>query len=285
VLDLQGLRLSRCEWGPSDGPPVLCWHGVLDQGLIWEPVAVPLAEAGFRVIAPDLRGHGRSDHVGAGGSYQILDFITDAVGLTDQLVDRPLLLIGHSLGTIVASGLASLRASLVTQLILIEPILPAPPSQTNLREAINTMVDYALAPPRHTPMPGLGAASERLRRALPALPAGFAERLAERATKPEGDGLIWRWDPMLQTRMSLTMQGGPLNREAYLQLLSDLACPITLIQGDASGFNRPEDQEALQAALPRAHKRLLAGGHNLLVDVPEELSAAVLEAVNCAPKL
>ncbi|MFN9569723.1 MAG: alpha/beta fold hydrolase [Cyanobacteriota bacterium] len=285
VLDLQGLRLSRCEWGPSDGPAILCWHGVLDQGLIWEPVAVPLAEAGFRVIAPDLRGHGRSDHVGAGGSYQILDFITDAVGLTDQLVDRPLLLIGHSLGSIVASGLASLRASLVTQLILIEPILPAPPSQTNPREAINTMVDYALAPPRHTPMPSLGAASERLRRALPALPAGFAERLAERATKPEGDGLIWRWDPMLQTRMSLTMQGGPLNREAYLQLLSDLVCPITLIQGDTSGFNRPEDQEALQAALPRAHKRLLAGGHNLLVDVPEELSAAVLEAVNCAPKL
>jgi pimeloyl-ACP methyl ester carboxylesterase len=81
------------------------------------------------------------------------------------------------------------------------------------------------------------------------------------------------------------MQGGPLNREAYLQLLSDLVCPITLIQGDTSGFNRPEDQEALQAALPRAHKRLLAGGHNLLVDVPEELSAAVLEAVNCAPKL
>jgi pimeloyl-ACP methyl ester carboxylesterase len=121
-----------------------------------------------------------------------------------------------------------------------------------------------------------------LRRALPALSPAFAKRLAARATRPEGEGLIWRWDPILQTRMSLGMQGGPLNREAYLQMLSDLPCPITVIQGDASGFNRPEDLEALQGAMPKARRQLLAGGHNLLVEAPERLSATVLEALNCA---
>jgi len=134
-------------------------------------------------------------------------------------------------------------------------------------------------------MPNLGVAAERLRRALPALSPAFAEQLAERATTPNGDGVIWRWDPILQTRMSLHMQSGPLNRPAYLQLLSELSCPTTVIQGDASGFNRPEDLEALHAALPRAHRVLLGGGHNLLVEVPQAVSAAVLEAVNCAPRL
>ena len=282
VVEVGGLSLQRCEWGPVDGPPVVCLHGVLDQGLIWEPVALPLAAAGFRVVAPDLRGHGRSAHVGAGGSYQILDFISDAVGLTDQLTERPMVLLGHSLGTIVASALASLRPSRVTRLLLIEPVLPAPSSEGNAREAVATMVDYALSPPRHTPMPDLAVATERLLRALPALSPAFAKRLAARATRPEGEGLIWRWDPILQTRMSLGMQGGPLNREAYLQMLSDLPCPITVIQGDASGFNRPEDLEALQGAMPKARRQLLAGGHNLLVEAPERLSATVLEALNCA---
>jgi len=283
VVTLQGLQLWRCEWGPIDGPPVVCLHGVLDQGLIWEPLALPLAAAGFRVIAPDLRGHGRSDHVGAGGTYQILDFLSDTVGLTDRLTDRPMVLIGHSLGTLVASALASLRGPMVQQLILIEPVLPATSGQTNVRETVRTFVDYALAPPRHTSMANLAVATERLCRALPALSAAFAERLAERATRPDGEGLIWRWDPILQTRMSLHMQGGPLNREAYLQLLRELSCPITVIQGDASGFNRPEDLEALDGALARAGRRLLAGGHNLLVEAPHGLQAAVLDAVNCLP--
>lgn len=222
--------------------------------------------------------------MGAGGNYQILDFIADAVGLTDQLLTRPMGLIGHSLGTVVASGLAMLRPSLVDQLFLIEPVLPAPSSPDDVRETVQTLVGYALTPPKHRPMASLEVATERLRRAMPSLPQAFAERLTERGTRPEGEGLVWRWDPALQTRTSLHLQGGALDRSSYQQLLANLSCPITVIQGDASTFNRPEDLAALRAALPRARWRMLPGGHNLVVETPEGIGAALLETLQCAPR-
>ena len=57
-----------------------------------------------------------------------------------------------------------------------------------------------------------------------------------------------------------------------------------MIQGDASTFNRPEDLAALRAALPRARWRMLPGGHNLVVETPEGIGAALLEPLQCAPR-
>ena len=279
-VDVGGLRLCRCEWGPEDGHPVLCLHGLLDQGLHWEPVAVPLAAAGFRVIAPDLRGHGRSDHVGPGGTYQTLDFIGDAVALVDRILDRPFSLIGHSLGTVVASGLASLREAMVERLVLIEPVLPSSATTDDVRDTVNTLVGYALEPPRHSVMPDRATAAARLRRAMASLSPDFAERLVERATRQEGEGWVWRWDAVLQTRMSLNLQSGPLHRSAYLRLLEGLRIPLTVFQGESSAFNRPEDLQALRDAMPDARRVLLHGGHNLVVDNPEALGTVLLQALD-----
>ncbi len=278
-VEVGGLRLCRCEWGPEDGHPVLCLHGLLDQGLLWAPVAVQLAAAGFRVIAPDLRGHGRSDHVGPGGTYQILDFISDAVALVDRILDRPFTLIGHSLGTVVASGLASLREAMVERLVLIEPVLPSSATTDDVRDTVNTLVSYALEPPRHRVMPDRATAAARLRRAMASLSSGFAERLVERVTRQEGEGWVWRWDAVLQTRMSLNLQGGPLHRSAYLRLLEGLRPQLTVVQGETSAFNRPEDLQALRNAMPSARRLLLDGGHNLILDNPEDLGAALLQVL------
>jgi len=276
MVEVQGRQLCCCEWGPPGGPPVLCLHGLLDQGLIWEPVALGLAAAGYRVIAPDLRGHGRSAHA---GSYQPLDFIGDAVALVDRLVDRPFQLIGHSLGSVVACGLASLRETQVERLVLIEPVLPALPGSQPVRETVDTLVHYALSPPRHSPMPDQASALARLRRAMPSLPLELAQRLVGRVIRPEGEGWIWCWDPVLQTRMSLNLQSGPLHRAAYLQLLAELRTSCTVVQGASSAFNRPEDLQALREALAGADWHRLDGGHNLLIEAPHALLAILLPSI------
>ena len=111
--DIGGLSLCVCSWGPESEPMVLCLHGILDQAAVWEEVAAPLAREGLRVVAPDLRGHGRSQHVGAGGSYNLFDFVADADALVRQVGCSQLFLVGHSLGAVVGALLAASRPGLV----------------------------------------------------------------------------------------------------------------------------------------------------------------------------
>jgi pimeloyl-ACP methyl ester carboxylesterase len=71
-----------------------------------------------------------------------------------------------------------------------------------------------------------------------------------------------------------------LHRSAYLRLLEGLRIPLTVVQGETSAFNRPEDLQALRDAMPDACRVLLDGGHNLVVDNPEALGAVLLQALD-----
>ena len=62
-IEFRGNQICLCSWGAPDAPVVLCIHGLLEQGLSWQEVALPLATKGYRVVAPDLFGHGRSSHL------------------------------------------------------------------------------------------------------------------------------------------------------------------------------------------------------------------------------
>jgi len=278
-LDIQGIKIGLCEWGPLGGPVVLCFHGILDQALIWEPIAGQLTDAGFHVFAVDLRGHGRSDHAGPAGSYQLTDFIRDAVGVVDALGHGNLTVIGHSLGSVVASTLSRLRSNLVARLILIEPVLPGAPAERDVVQSVSNLIECSLTPPKHEVMPDQAHAIQRLRTALPAIAPDHAARLVSRGTVQHQGGYVWSWDPVLRLRTTLNLQGGPLQRDAYLDLLSGLDVATLTIHGSESTYNRAEDLAAEQKALQNAHYRTLVGGHNLIIDSPLALADCILNAI------
>src|SRR5690554_1954623 len=60
-VDSGGVSLNVADHGPPDGEPVLMLHGFPDSARLWRNQIPALVEAGYRVIAPDLRGFGRSD--------------------------------------------------------------------------------------------------------------------------------------------------------------------------------------------------------------------------------
>lgn len=271
-----GLRLRGCEWGPEAGPPVVCLHGILDQSLIWDLVAQPLAAAGLRVIAPDLRGHGLSESIPPSASYQLLDFIADGTALLDHYLGEPATLVGHSFGSVLAGVLASVRPELVRQLVLIEPVLPSSSDGADSRAAIQTLLDYRRTTPRHSPMATLQDAATKLQKVMPNLADPFALRLAERGTQAHQGGLIWRWDPVLQSRTSLNLQGGPISRSSYLQLLAELDIPVCALYGRESRFNRQEDLDAQRQSLSKARRITLDGAHHLTVDAPLAIASEVL---------
>jgi pimeloyl-ACP methyl ester carboxylesterase len=241
-----------------------------------------LAAQGYRIVAPDLRGHGRSGHVGVGGTYQLLDFLADLDLMVPQLTDQPVILVGHSLGSVIAALYASIRPQQVKTLVLIETVLPSNTPSADPAEPLLTHLDYAASPPEHAVFSDLATAASRLQRATPSLSRDFARALAERVTEPWDGGVRWRWDPLLQTRSSVSFNGAPLNRAGYLQLLNRIVAPMTLIYGDRSRFNRPQDLREQQAALPHAHRITLSGGHNIHLDAASELANHLLAVFGCS---
>lgn len=101
---VNGLNMHYVTAG--EGPPVLLLHGFPDTHAIWRRQVPALAAAGFRVIAPDLRGYGKTDMPGDVGAYAI-DFLADDVlRLMDALGIGQATVVGHDWGALIGWHLA-----------------------------------------------------------------------------------------------------------------------------------------------------------------------------------
>ena len=113
---VNGLRLRYLEW-PGDGEPVVLIHGLTASARSLAALAEGLAPA-HRVIAPDLRGRGRSDKPEHGYSYA--HHTADLVALLDQLGIARAAVVGHSLGALIGVYLAAHQPARVSRLVLID---------------------------------------------------------------------------------------------------------------------------------------------------------------------
>ncbi|MEL6927552.1 MAG: hybrid fatty acyl-AMP ligase/type I polyketide synthase [Cyanobacteria bacterium J06600_6] len=282
LITIRGLKICLCTWGPEEGPLVLCLHGILEQGAAWSEVAIRLAQKGYRVIAPDLRGHGRSDRVGKGGSYNLIDFLGDIDAIVEVLAGKAFILVGHSLGSVLGAIFATIRPQTIKNIVLVETILPTAENE-DPTTALAKQLDSMASPPEHPIFPDIKTAAERLRKATPAISPSLAMLLAERITEPCPGGVRWRWEPLLRTRTGISLNG--IGRSRYLKLLQKIKVPITLVYGDKSNFNRIEDLNKQQEAMPNATKVVVSGGHNLPLEAPSALAKIISGAVALTNKL
>ncbi|MEL7406510.1 MAG: alpha/beta fold hydrolase [Cyanobacteria bacterium J06558_2] len=283
LITIRGLKICLCSWGPEEGPLVICLHGILEQGAAWSEVAIRLAQKGYRVIAPDLRGHGRSDRVGKGGSYNLIDFLGDIDAIAEYLAGKAFILVGHSLGSVLGAIFATIRPQRIKNIVLVETILPTQNEDEDPTKAIANQLDNMVSPPEHPVFPDVATAAERLRKATPAISPALAKLLAERITEPCEGGVRWRWEPLLRTRTGISLNG--IGRSRYLKLLQKITVPITLVYGDQSNFNRQEDLNKQQEAMPNATKVVVSGGHNLPLEAPSALAKIISGAVALTNKL
>ncbi|PWE18916.1 alpha/beta hydrolase [Marinicauda salina] len=100
-IDVGEVTLSVHEAGPEDGPPVLLLHGWPELALSWASQIEALANAGYRVIAPDNRGFGASDAPQAVADYGIDHLVGDVSGLLDALGIEKAVIVGHDWGGIL----------------------------------------------------------------------------------------------------------------------------------------------------------------------------------------
>lgn len=107
LVDANGIRLHVAEQG--EGPLVILCHGFPECWYSWRHQLPALAKAGFRAVAPDLRGYGRSDRPEQLDKYTILDDIGDIVALVYALGERQAVIAGHDVGATIAWQAALLR--------------------------------------------------------------------------------------------------------------------------------------------------------------------------------
>lgn len=271
-----GHSLCVCEWGPADGPPVVLVHGILDQALAWEAVAERLAREGLRVIAPDLRGHGLSSHAEPGQGYSVLMFAADLAALLRELAVKPVVLAGHSLGSLVSVMYASTYRERASALLLVETFLPSGVDALDMPVQVEKELDYLLGEHVHRPVDSVDQAARLLRAVHRELDADFARRLCERSTRPENGKVSWRWDPILRSRVGMRFHG---TRAQYCDLLRNIDARVRLLFGRDSRFRRSGEEERLIGALRNGDARYTAGGHNLHLSAPEAVADAVIELV------
>jgi pimeloyl-ACP methyl ester carboxylesterase len=110
-VETNGITLSLVEAGPADpdAPPVVLCHGFPELSSSWRHQIRALAAAGFRVIAPDMRGYGQSDRPSDPAGYDLVNIADDLAGVLDGLGLERAVFVGHDWGAASIWSLATVH--------------------------------------------------------------------------------------------------------------------------------------------------------------------------------
>jgi pimeloyl-ACP methyl ester carboxylesterase len=133
TVSANGLAIAYAECG--EGPPVLLCHGWPERWFSWRHQLAALAAAGYRAIAPDMRGYGDTGAPAAIEDYTILHLVGDQIGLADALGLGRFAIVGHDWGAPVAWTTALLRPDRVAAVAGLS-VPYAPRGSTGLLENI-----------------------------------------------------------------------------------------------------------------------------------------------------
>jgi pimeloyl-ACP methyl ester carboxylesterase len=275
-----GLTHHVLEWLPTDAAgetTVLLLHGFMDSAPTWDMVAPALADAGFRVLAPDLRGYGDGARVPAGGYYYFADYVFDVADLVEALVPAgsPLFVVGHSMGGSVANMFAGAYPERVARLALLEgtgpPNMPPEVAPDRLLGWIDDVRAVRTRGPR-----SMATRDDALKRLVGYNPRVSEDELRRRLdalvrADPRG-GFVWKADALHGTRGPV-----PFNAESWKAFARRVTCPVLFVSGGPAGWH-PADEDARVASFAVvARVEIENAGHAMQWTEPAKLTRLLLE--------
>jgi esterase len=264
TVTANGLRLHYLEWGPPQGPAIVCVHGYTSSADAFNALARRLADR-FHVLAMDVRGHGESQWSPA-QAYEYADQAGDLAAFADLLVPQPFVLIGTSMGGIISMAYAERWSGRLRGLVL-NDIGPEVEAGTG---RITQMVGS-----RPDDFASLDAAMEYRRQASPitaARPLADQRELALGVLRQRPDGRwAWKMDPAyIERRIT---RGAPRRPDAW-PVLAALACPTLVVWGTDSDVLSEAQARRMVATLPRGELVAVPGvGHAPTLVEPPVLAA------------
>lgn len=275
-----GLDLHVLAWEP-DRPrkeTIVLLHGYMDAAATWDLCAPPLVAAGYRVLAPDLRGYGASDRVPEGGYYHFPDYVADVAHVLDAQVPGPVLLVGHSMGGTVATLYAGTRPERVQRLALLEGMGPPDNSPDAAPSRMKRWLDdlerhrapktaERLARPMSE-----DEALARLQAHHPRVPEALLRSRLLHLAAPVDGGLAWRFDPLHRTTSPM-----PFYARTFEAFARAVPCPVLYVSGGKVGYRPPDEAERLLAFRSLRAVDLEAAGHMMHWTAPDALTRLLLE--------
>lgn len=282
-LPVRGLDYHVREWGSSDAcSPIVMLHGGRDSSASFQFLVDAMSQ-GRHVIAPDWRGHGRTQW--AAGAYWHSDFLCDLDSIISVVSpDAPVTLIGHSMGGNIAALFAGLRPGRVSRLVILDSLgNTLDKSPVHVLEELRDQLSAQGSPPVARRFADVPSLARRLMQANPRLEEPKALFLTDIAAHANPDGSVgWPHDPTFKrSRPSLHSVAD------WADVWSRITAPVLcLLSSDprpngADGHEVHVRERVSHFASIEVH-RLAETSHNLHVDAPNRV-ADLIETFLRAP--
>lgn len=262
VARVRGIELAYTDAGC--GPAVVFLHGFPFDRSMWRGQVERLS-ASFRVIAPDLRGHGETTATREPSTME--EMAEDVVALLDELNVPRAVVCGLSMGGYVSLALYRAHPSRVRALVLADTR-----AQADTEEARRTREENArralaegMEPIVEAMLPKL--LSARTREGEPATVARVRRMML--GVNPEG--------------AAAALRGMALRRDQTV-LLSEIDVPVLFVVGSEDAITPPSESEAMHALVEGSRLKVVEGaGHVSNVERPEEFDRALAEFLDSLP--
>jgi pimeloyl-ACP methyl ester carboxylesterase len=254
-----GVDLAYIQMGDPHGTPVVLIHGYTGSALDWVPI-LPYLPRHWRLILPDLRGHGASSKPEC--CYDLNDFAYDVKLLLDRLHVAEAEIVGFSLGSMVAQRFAETWPQRTQRVVLISSAgarLPcAPPvEQHEFDCGLPDIRALKATPTEDSPFMVAWWSS----------PTPVNEQFIERERHNAAQIPLRVWRAVLD--QSLTDPD-------LAAMLPRLTAPTLLIWGSKDPIMSPADRASLEAALPHAEVKIFPGlGHNQFWEQPRAVAGVI----------
>ena len=262
-LTTKGVTLHYLDDGNPDAPPILMLHGITQSVATWDWLVPELVDD-YRVVRLDFRGHGQSDRTP--GAYNFSDYVGDAVAVCEQVLGRPAVVVGHSLGGGTAAGLAQTRPDLVRGVVLEDPAIMLPTISTSGLENNPLFQAFDLM---RTSIPMLqesGMTAGELANGLTALPSPAGPLFGEIT---HDDAIVAMAEGMLNVDVAVLELIFDGLAEPVFLAHKELPVPGAILAGDRTvpgTIVRPRDLELLKQHSPHIDQRVVTGAGHMIHD-------------------
>ena len=280
TVDSHGLRIAVHEWGEADAPPIAAAHGGFDFARTYSRFAPVLADAGWRVVTWDQRGHGDSDRASL---YSWDADLRDAVAVVNSISDAPMPVMGHSKGAGVMMQFAAALPHRVTAMVSLDGVatrrsMPDVPDHERTKLVAGELagwLDFRRSVVDKVRRPDtLDGLAERRARMNPRLSREWLRYLVSVGARHDDDGWRWKIDPALRFGGF-----GPWRPEWAMFRLPGLGMPLLAVLGtqpEAMGWTTPADE--VEPYLPPGSELVVLDdvGHFVHIEQPERIAKLVL---------